>query len=134
MNNGTLRGTRMGATSYENDSHTEFAPRRWTTYDCPQGHETTMPFAAEADIPLLWECHCGAEALLRDGDRPEPKAVKPARTHWDMLIERRSIGELEELLEERLTLLREVRGEARSQARNDARREAREEAHTRKSA
>jgi hypothetical protein len=37
--------------------------------------------------------------------------VKPARTHWDMLLERRSIPELEELLEERLTLLRQSRGE-----------------------
>ncbi|MCB1301287.1 MAG: RNA polymerase-binding protein RbpA, partial [Tetrasphaera sp.] len=32
-------------------------------------------------------------------------------THWDMLLERRSIPELEELLEERLTLLRQSRGE-----------------------
>ena len=35
--------------------------------------------------------------------------MKPARTHWDMLLERRSIPELEELLEERLTLLRASR-------------------------
>ena len=33
------------------------------------------------------------------------------RTHWDMLLERRSIPELEELLEERLALLRAKRGE-----------------------
>ena len=33
------------------------------------------------------------------------KAKKPARTHWDMLLERRSIAELEELLAERLELL-----------------------------
>ena len=36
---------------------------------------------------------------------------KAARSHWDMLLERRSRAELEELLEERLTLLRESRGE-----------------------
>ena len=34
------------------------------------------------------------------------KEEKPARTHWDMLRERRSIAELEDLLAERLTLLR----------------------------
>jgi hypothetical protein len=30
---------------------------------------------------------------------------RPVRTHWDMLLERRSIADLEELLEERLALL-----------------------------
>ncbi len=36
------------------------------------------------------------------GPEPEAKPVKHVRTHWDMLLERRSIPELEELLEERL--------------------------------
>ena len=53
-----------------------------------------------------WECRCGAEALRENDERPSEKPVKPARTHWDMLLERRSIAELEELLEERLELLR----------------------------
>jgi len=54
----------------------------------------------------VWECRCGEEALLRDAERPEPKAVKPQRTHWDMLLERRTVAELQELLDERLDLLR----------------------------
>ncbi|MGL5247728.1 MAG: RNA polymerase-binding protein RbpA, partial [Brooklawnia sp.] len=37
---------------------------------------------------------------------PEEKDVKPPRTHWDMLLERRSIAELEELLAERLEEVR----------------------------
>ena len=45
------------------------------------------------------------------GPEVTPKETKHVRTHWDMLLERRSIPELEELLEERLTLLRESRGE-----------------------
>ena len=40
------------------------------------------------------------------GIKPEEKAEKPARTHWDMLLERRSISELEDILTERLELLR----------------------------
>ncbi|MBF6248825.1 RNA polymerase-binding protein RbpA, partial [Nocardia elegans] len=36
----------------------------------------------------------------------ETKKVKPPRTHWDMLLERRSKEELEELLKERLELLK----------------------------
>ena len=46
-----------------------------------------------------------------DGPEPEPSRSSAVRTHWDMLLERRSIPELEELLEERLTLLRVSRGE-----------------------
>ncbi len=37
---------------------------------------------------------------------PEPKKVKPPRTHWDMLLERRSVEELEELLKERLEIIK----------------------------
>jgi len=54
----------------------------------------------------VWECRCGVEALLRDASRPEPKPTKRPRTHWDMLLERRTVTELEELLAERLELLR----------------------------
>ena len=44
--------------------------------------------------------------LSVDGIQPEAKNEKPARTHWDMLLERRSIPELEDILTERLELLR----------------------------
>jgi hypothetical protein len=64
--------------------------------------------SVEADIPAQWECpRCGAVALSVDGIQPEAKNEKPARTHWDMLLERRSEKELEEILKERLELLRD---------------------------
>jgi hypothetical protein len=111
MSDRVLRGSRLGSVSYESDRHTEFAPRALTVYDCPAAHETTVPFAAEADIPPTWECRvCGAEALLRNAEQPEAKAVKPTRTHWDMLLERRTIAELEEVLAERLAALHEQQG------------------------
>lgn len=115
MSDRVLRGSRLGAVSYESDRHTEFAPRLQTAYDCPHGHATTVPFAAEADVPPTWECRtCGATALLRDGEQPEPKKGKPARTHWDMLLERRSPAELEEVLAERLAVLHEQQGAVKS--------------------
>ncbi len=40
------------------------------------------------------------------GSEPEQKKVKPQRTHWDMLLERRTIPELDELLNQRLAALR----------------------------
>ncbi len=109
MSDGALRGSRLGATSYETDNHVELAPRQPVSYDCPDGHATTMPFSLEAEVPAIWECRCGGEALLRDGDRPEKKYVKPARTHWDMLLERRTTDDLEILLAERLELVRSDR-------------------------
>ena len=115
MSDRVLRGTRLGAVSYESDRHTEFAPRLRTAYDCPAGHATEVPFAAEAEIPSSWECRvCGATALLRDGAQPEEKKGKPARTHWDMLLERRSTAELEEVLAERLAVLHEHQGKVKA--------------------
>jgi len=107
MSDRALRGTRLGATSYETDIGIEPAARLMITYDCQQGHSFTMPFSVEADVPARWECRqCGNVALARDIALPEEKAGKPQRTHWDMLLERRTIPQLEELLEERLELLR----------------------------
>lgn len=101
-----LRGMKIGANSLESDQGVEFAPRIEAIYDCPDGRTIVIPFAADADVPPVWEAPDGGEALLRDATRPEPKPTKPVRTHWDMLLERRTIGELEELLDERLDLLR----------------------------
>lgn len=110
MAEGSLRGTRLGATSYENDEHVAPAERIVIVYDCPRGHATTVPFSTEAEeIPVLWECRCGAEALQRSASRPDDKPTRHVRTHWDMLLERRTVDDLEILLDERLGLLRQSR-------------------------
>ena len=102
-----LRGTRLGATSYENDRNTDLAPRQEIAFDCPKGHHFSVPFAAEAEVPATWECRvCGAVAFTSAADLPIPKKVKPPRSHWDMLRERRSIADLEQVLAERLALIR----------------------------
>ncbi|MEO7421896.1 MAG: RNA polymerase-binding protein RbpA [Ornithinibacter sp.] len=108
----SLRGSRLGALSMETDTNVVPSERNITRYLCSSGHLIELPFSVEADVPGTWECRCGLEAKLQgDGPVPESKPVKHVRTHWDMLLERRSIPELEELLEERLTLLRASRGE-----------------------
>ena len=102
-----LRGSRLGAVSYENDDSTEPAERQVAKYRCPNGHRFDVPFAADADVPQTWECRlCGAPANLENGSPAEAAKVKPARSHWDMLRERRSIPELEAILQERLEVLR----------------------------
>lgn len=107
----SLRGSRLGANSMESDENVVPSERQLVVYICPSGHRTELPFSIEADVPSTWECRCGTDARLLDGPAPDLKPARPARTHWDMLIERRSIPELEELLQERLTLLRRSRGE-----------------------
>ena len=103
----TLRGARLGGQSFEDERGIEFAARQNIGYACPQGHEFEIPMSVEAEVPATWECpRCGAAALSKNGQTPEEKVEKPARTHWDMLLERRSIKELEEILTERLELLR----------------------------
>jgi hypothetical protein len=107
MSERALRGTRLGATSYETDSGIDLAPRQDVKYRCPHGHDFEMPFSVEADVPAAWECRvCGAQALRVDGVAPEEKPGKPTRTHWDMPLERRSVADLEEVLAERLEVLR----------------------------
>ena len=107
MSERSLRGARLGAQSFEDDHGVELAPRQSVPYACPEGHSFAIPMAEEADIPPTWECpRCGSRAARGDAAEPVLKPEKPARTHWDMLLERRSMPELEELLEERLQLLR----------------------------
>ncbi len=102
-----LRGARLGGQSFEDERGVEMAPRQDVGYDCPRGHTFTIPFADDASVPAQWECpRCGATSNVIDGDPPAGKPEKRARTHWDMLLERRSIPELEQILSERLELLR----------------------------
>ncbi len=111
----SLRGIRLGASSLQSEEGVVFHERTTRTYACSEcGHETSLPFAVDAEVPEVWECKkCGAEARLRVGDKVvdvDHSGDKAPRTHWDMLLERRSLPELEELLEERLALLRARRG------------------------
>lgn len=102
----SMRGTRLGALSYETDAHVVPAERLAITYICPRDHRTVVPYFIEAEeIPYEWTCRCGETATRPDALAPEAKAVRPQRTHWDMLLERRTIADLEALLEERLALL-----------------------------
>jgi len=110
------RGMRLGASSLQSEEGVVFVERTNHTYVCTQcERETVLTFAADAEVPEAWECRtCGSEALRRIGDTVavvDHSGDKAARTHWDMLMERRTIPELEELLEERLALLRSRRGE-----------------------
>ena len=106
-----LRGSRLGAVSYETDRNHDLAPRQMVRYVSESGHEFEVPFANDAEAPATWESPQGGVGRRVDGIEPDQKKQKPPRTHWDMLLERRSIAELEELLNERLEVLRERRAD-----------------------
>ncbi|SEC27082.1 RNA polymerase-binding protein [Paramicrobacterium humi] len=115
----SLRGMRLGAQSLQSEEGVVFSERVQRTYQCTVcKKETTLTFAADAEAPDTWECKaCGAEALLLVGTETvtvDHSDAKHPRSHWDMLLERRSREELEVLLQERLDYLRARRGQQKS--------------------
>ncbi len=103
----SLRGARIGAQSFEDERGVEMAPRQSVVYVCPDGHRFAVTMADEAEVPDEWEDpKTGKLGRRLDSGEPPEKVGKPVRTHWDMLLERRSLPELEDLLTERLELLR----------------------------
>jgi hypothetical protein len=122
----SLRGMRLGSQSLQSEEGVEFASRRKSIYQTEDGKTFDVVFSSDAEIPEVWSSpRTGQEGRLigDDGDlvQTEEAEVKAPRTHWDMLLERRSRAELEELLEERLELLRARRGQsAKSGSRKSA--------------
>lgn len=112
MSDRSLRGMRLGAQSMETESGVEPAPRQRVEYRCKDGERVFVTFSSEAEIPPVWVSKTGKEAIIVDGEKPVNPNDKPIRTHWDMLLERRSVAELEQILKDRLTKLRERRRSA----------------------
>ena len=95
------------------DDLVEPAPSRQVPYRCPVGHTFDVRLSTEADVvPVSWACRkCGAAATTNLPGAVEVSVYNrrsgpSSKTPWQQLRERRSIAELEALLEERLLLLR----------------------------
>jgi hypothetical protein len=110
MSESTMRGMRLGSQSLENEVGVNFAERQNYEYKCGNGHTTSLVFAADADVPEFWQCRqCSEEAaLITNGKYQELEVVhnRPGRSHWEMLLERRTKEELEEILQERIEYVR----------------------------
>jgi len=126
-----LRGSRMGSTSLETVRGATFAESATHTYVCEQGHDVPVVFAADAIPPATWTCpRHGRPATLvvtpdtpvalpsdDEDDAPRGRARKTgpprvSKTPWEMLLERREIADLDELLAERLEVLKARRTRA----------------------
>lgn len=111
----SLRGMRLGAQSLQSDEGVVLVDHQLRTYQTEDGERFVVTFAADAEAPQVWPSpKTGVEGRLLDTegdvvpyDAPEAKAQ---RTHWDMLLERRTVEDLEEVLQIRLDYLRERRG------------------------
>ena len=117
----SLRGMRLGSQSLQSEEGVEFSPRKKSLYRTEDGATFEVMFAADAEVPETWESpRTGLEGRLvgEDGGLVQSAVVetKAPRTHWDMLLERRTRAELEELLQERLQYLRARRGEQKSKS------------------
>lgn len=112
----SLRGMRLGTQSLQSEEGVEFSPRKKSVYRAADGSTFEVMFAADAEIPQRWESpKSGQEGILLTSEG-EPVVldavdVKVPRSHWDMLLERRTRAELEELLQERLDYLRSRKGQ-----------------------
>jgi len=112
---------RLGAQSFQSEEGVDFVERITARYRAEDGAEFEVVFAEDAEIPARWEnARTGQSGVLLDAaGKPveeEPGEERAARTHWDMLLERRTIPELEEILAERLEILRAQRGQDRKTA------------------
>ncbi|MEY4000571.1 MAG: hypothetical protein RLZZ626_1155 [Actinomycetota bacterium] len=110
MANQTMRGMRLGTQSLESEKGVAYSPRLNLVYRCGAGHDSAMVFSADAELPETWQCKsCNLQAVrIEDGQQIaiDLEEIKTPRSHWEMLLERRSREELEEILQERLAYIR----------------------------
>lgn len=116
----TMRGMRLGSQSLESDTGVELSARQTKVFRCSVGHEFTMTFSSTAELPETWECKSCPETAVRLEDN-SPIALTAnqgdaPRTHYDMVLERRTREELEELLQEMLADMRARRAAGRLSA------------------
>ncbi|MDR1387810.1 MAG: RNA polymerase-binding protein RbpA [Propionibacteriaceae bacterium] len=103
----TTRSTRSAAPTLEQPPLS--GPQRVEVgFVCPQGHRFELLFHLEAELPTTWDClRCGRLANRADGTPAPAQPADTSLTHWDRLLQRRSLAELEELLSQRLAELRQ---------------------------
>ncbi len=117
MSQQTMRGMRLGAQSLESEVGVVYNPRANHIYQCVKGHQTNVVFALEAELPETWQCKTCPEfgMLVTEGKVMDVNfEERTGRSHWEMLLERRTHAELEEILQERLDYIRERRAAGKS--------------------
>lgn len=110
MSEKRLRGTRLGAMSFESEEGVEFVSTQSVTFRTDDGEEFQVTFMEGVDLPFNWISPRTSKSGRRldakgkpiegiDPNAPTPPA--PTVTHWEQLMKRRTIEELEVILAER---------------------------------
>ncbi|MDQ1705261.1 MAG: hypothetical protein QOF18_1627 [Frankiaceae bacterium] len=102
-----IRGSRVGAGPMGEAERGESAPQQRVAFWCANGHESRPSFAAEAEIPELWDCpRCGFPAGRDRDNPPPPPKNEPYKTHLAYVRERRDDKDGEAILAEALESLK----------------------------
>jgi hypothetical protein len=116
----TMRGMRLGGQSLESDVGVQLSARQSVSFLCPKNHRFDLVFAEGVELPITWQCQsCESSATrLLDGAAviDESEADAAPRTHYDMVKERRSEQELQQLLDEMLVSMRKRRSQGQVSA------------------
>jgi hypothetical protein len=98
-----IRGSRVGAGPMGETERGESAPRQRVAFWCANAHESRPSFAADAEIPELWDCpRCGFPASRDRDNPPAPPRTEPYKTHLAYVRERRDDKDGEAILSEAL--------------------------------
>ncbi|MDR1861820.1 MAG: RNA polymerase-binding protein RbpA [Candidatus Ancillula sp.] len=74
---------------------------------CEDGHKTNVMMSTNAEIPNEWVCEtCSKKARLKNSEIPISESEVPKASHWDKILQRRSLDELEVMLQEQIKLIR----------------------------
>ena len=108
-----IRGSRVGAGPMGEAERGEAAPRRYVSFYCSDGHETTPVFLMAGTAPQFTHARqgrhgCGYPAGRDPENPPKPPKIEPYKTHLAYVKERRSSGDGDQILAE---ALQRVRGE-----------------------
>lgn len=110
MNDKRLLGSRLGSTSFESEVGVEFVARQEITFRTDDGEEFAVTFMEGVDVPYEWVSPRSSNTgrRLDAAGKPvvgvDPNAPAPPPTpvtHWEQLLKRRTLDELEEILAER---------------------------------
>ncbi len=115
MSNKRMQGTRLGSISSESEEGVDFVDRHDVTFRTSDGEEFVVTFMAGVELPYDWRSprssnigrRLDAKGKPIQGDDPNaPAPTAPTVTHWEQLMKRRTIEELEVILQERITAMR----------------------------
>ena len=115
MSEKQLRGTRLGAISFETEEGVDFVATQIVTFRTEDGDEFQVTFMDGIDLPFEWTSpHTGKTGRRLDAkgkpvqgvDPNAPTPPAPTVTHWEQLLKRRTIEELEVILAERRAEMR----------------------------